>query len=322
MWLSCETHETIAEAVNMVRQTVSDKIRKIAENCKISQTGIFADFTQEGSPLLVSSDWYFENGITALSPEVYENLLYYLTEPTDIVFDPFGNITTIDVCKKRLRRFYVCDKNPAHKDIRKHYISDGLPEGLPMPNLVFLNPFSGVTPAQIGEIAKGLKDKLRNKFAYLVFVTPKIGKLSEGNDLSLLYAMAISRHFEYQYKIFLSSLNQDEWDIDKAKSSKDILGAHREILIFTNGVISESKTDEVKEPEPEVKQEVVAPAEEVTTPYGATVTEKTDVSSKPEAKKLEIRQPTAAEMLENSRKAKESKSNGASGAKSKNIKLK
>jgi transposase-like protein len=66
MWLSCETHETIAEAVNMIRQTVSDKIRKIAENCKISQTGIFADYAQEGTTQLFFSTWDVSNVLISL----------------------------------------------------------------------------------------------------------------------------------------------------------------------------------------------------------------------------------------------------------------
>ena len=329
MWLSCETHETIAEAVNMVRQTVSDKIRKIAENCKISQTGIFADFALEGSKLLVSSVWTSENGINVLPTEVLENLLYYLTEPTDIVFDPFGNIATIKMCKNRLRRFYVCNKDSDNKDIRKHDISTGLPDGLPVPNLIILNPFTAdvspeqVTSEKIGEIAKGLKDKLRNKFAYLVLVTPEMGNFKEDKDLSLIYAMVVARYFEYRYEIFLSSPSPDEWDIDYARESKDILGVHRKLLIFTNGkpeskaeVKEEEEPEEVTTPEPEpVKQE--APEPEVKTPEPVKQEAPEEVATPvvttaSEAKKqTEVKQPTKEEMLANSRKAMANKSNGS-----------
>jgi len=78
-------------------------------------------------------------------PEVFmENLLYYHTEPLDIVFDPFGGGgTTVDVCKRMFRRYYVSDRKVIpgrEKDIREHDIKDGLPDDLPKPKMVFLDP--------------------------------------------------------------------------------------------------------------------------------------------------------------------------------------
>jgi site-specific DNA-adenine methylase len=42
-----------------------------------------------------------------------DNLLYLYTQPFDIVVDPFaGGGSTIDVCKKRFRRYWVSDRKP------------------------------------------------------------------------------------------------------------------------------------------------------------------------------------------------------------------
>jgi predicted DNA-binding protein YlxM (UPF0122 family) len=54
---------------------------------------------------------------------ILENLLYLYTEPFDIVVDPFaGGGSTIDVCKKRLRRYWASDRKPIverEKEIRQ-----------------------------------------------------------------------------------------------------------------------------------------------------------------------------------------------------------
>lgn len=60
-----------------------------------------------------------------------DNLLYFYTNPFDIVIDPFaGGGGTIDVCKKRLRRYWVADRKPIverEQEIRKADSADGLP---------------------------------------------------------------------------------------------------------------------------------------------------------------------------------------------------
>jgi DNA modification methylase len=52
------------------------------------------------------------------------------TQPFDIVVDPFGGGgSTIEVCKKRLRRYWVSDRLPIieRNDIRQYDILDGSP---------------------------------------------------------------------------------------------------------------------------------------------------------------------------------------------------
>lgn len=62
--------------------------------------------------------------------EYLENLLYYYTEPFDIVYDPFGGSgVTIDACRQWFRRYYVSDAFPIEirkEDIKKWKIQDVL----------------------------------------------------------------------------------------------------------------------------------------------------------------------------------------------------
>ena len=63
--------------------------------------------------------------------EFLDRLLYLYTKPHQIVIDPFcGSGITIDLCKKRHRRYWVSDRLPIperEKEIRKADILDGPP---------------------------------------------------------------------------------------------------------------------------------------------------------------------------------------------------
>jgi len=61
-----------------------------------------------------------------------DNLLYLYTDLFDVVVDPFaGSGSTVDVCKKRKRRYFVSDRKPIverEHEIRRHDLTDGLPK--------------------------------------------------------------------------------------------------------------------------------------------------------------------------------------------------
>ena len=80
-----------------------------------------------------------------------DNLLYLYTQPFDMVVDPFaGGGSTIDICKKRFRRYFVSDRKPIierEKEIRNHDLvgEDGKVSLLKPPQwsdvkLVYLDP--------------------------------------------------------------------------------------------------------------------------------------------------------------------------------------
>jgi DNA modification methylase len=74
-----------------------------------------------------------------------DHLLYLYTAPFDIIIDPFGGGgSTIDLCKSRLRRYLVSDRQPIdiRSDIRRHDITDGIlsPPAWKTVKLVYLDP--------------------------------------------------------------------------------------------------------------------------------------------------------------------------------------
>jgi hypothetical protein len=75
-----------------------------------------------------------------------DNLLYLYTKPFDVVLDPFaGGGSTIDICKRRFRRYMVSDRKPIverEKEIRKHDLKDGVlkPPQWKDVKLVYLDP--------------------------------------------------------------------------------------------------------------------------------------------------------------------------------------
>lgn len=73
--------------------------------------------------------------------QIVENLLYYYTDPFDLIVDPMaGGGTTIDVCKAHYRRYLAYDIKPVREDIQKHDIRNGFPPKARGCDLIFLDP--------------------------------------------------------------------------------------------------------------------------------------------------------------------------------------
>ena len=138
MWLRCRTQEEIAEAIGCPRKTVDDQI------------GTFGDLVQEyrSAKTAAEHETDYESAFYNIwkqqtksdGPSHFGNsevrwvdhLLYYYTQPFDIVVDPFaGSGSTLDICSKRWRRCWISDRKPIvarETDIRRHdLMTDGLP---------------------------------------------------------------------------------------------------------------------------------------------------------------------------------------------------
>lgn len=140
MYLACYSQEEIAAAVDLTRQAITQKIDdyanfgNLAKNCKT-----LANHEEQDFQVPLYNVWTKSKISTELkhfgNSEItwVDNLLYLYTKPFDIVIDPFaGSGSTIDICKKRMRRFLVSDRKPIvsrEKEIRKHdVIVDGIPK--------------------------------------------------------------------------------------------------------------------------------------------------------------------------------------------------
>lgn len=150
-WLACYTQEEIAEREGVTKETVSEVVRqKMAELPKSDKS--LADHATDFD-IPIYNVWKEREQTGKLkhhgNSDVrwVDNLLYLYTKPFDIVVDPFGGSgSTVDLCKKRLRRYWVSDRRPIverERDIRQHdLVLSGLP---PLPRwkdvrLVYLDP--------------------------------------------------------------------------------------------------------------------------------------------------------------------------------------
>lgn len=151
LWLACHTQEEIAEAVDIARNTIStweDEFVKISSVDNLTNSPdfdppIYNIWKQQSKSNKVG---HFGNS----EARWLENLLYLYTHPADIIVDPFaGGGSTIDVCKKRQRRYWVSDRKPIverEHEIRQHDLV--AESGIQMPavprwkdvKLVYLDP--------------------------------------------------------------------------------------------------------------------------------------------------------------------------------------
>ena len=264
LWLACETHDGISKITKTPRQTVTRIIADFAQNTHLSKMSNFRDFEQDNSHLKTDNFWDFEvRQFGYTPPELIDNLLYYFTEPNDVFFDPFGGTgTTIDMCIKRQRRYFVSDLSPipARNDIRTHDITNGLPEALPVPKLVFLDPpywkqaegkysndatdLSNIDLkmflSTIGDIARDIKRKWGDNTGYLALITRPLKENGEMIDLSQLCYERISKYLKPKRRIIVPYSTQVYYsaDVEKAKQDKEILILTREILVFSNEAVS------------------------------------------------------------------------------------
>ncbi|MBF0555850.1 MAG: helix-turn-helix domain-containing protein [Nitrospirae bacterium] len=251
------TQADIAEKYGVSRQTVSDIIKKYAENGKIAKSGEILDFKPFPYSIwnLAKSD---ETSYFGAFPKVYmENLLYYFTELMSTVYDPFsGNGTSVDVCKAMRRRYYCSDRIviPGREDdIKQWDIADGLPEDLPLPDLAFLDPpywvqaenkyskdsqdlanmsldnfyatFEGFLKELIGRKAK--------KIAIVIQPTQYKNYLTY-EDHIFHFAKVLEAKYKIEMRCILpySSQQYNAQMVEKAKEKKICLGLHRDLVIW------------------------------------------------------------------------------------------
>lgn len=152
LWMACYTQEEIAEREGVTRTTVTailsenENFRKLTKADQAA-AGHATDFDIPIYNIWTKAEKTPGSSIYGNSEVRWvDNLLYLYTEPFDVVVDPFaGGGSTIDICRKRFRRYWASDRKPLierEKDIRLHDLTTGLP---PLPRwqdvaLVYLDP--------------------------------------------------------------------------------------------------------------------------------------------------------------------------------------
>ena len=265
LWLQCYSERSIEDITEIPNATVHRIIEKEKET--VLQNGSFAKMKQGFKPQLYNI-WSFgknnnDNDHFGNMPrDIVENLLYYYTEPFDVVFDPFGGGgTTLDVCKSWYRRYFVSDIQPTEiaqqKGVRQHDITTGLPEGLPKPNFVFFDPpYWKQAEKQYTELSNDFGNmSLPDFYTYFEVLFKQVySKLADGDHMAFIIqntqwknedkhtephshklwniAEGIGYQFDNIIHVPYSTQQYNAQQVEFGKKNKLLLELNREIVVF------------------------------------------------------------------------------------------
>ena len=260
LWLDCWTQEAIAEAVDATQQTISNWLQKSGSDpgfCTAPESRQHFDVWQfpPARDNSAGSTSYF--GV--LPPQVVENLLWFWTEPGDIVFDPFaGSGTTIDVAKRMGRRVFASDRKPSTPTLPIHEwdITDGWPDDAPAKaDLILLDPpYWQQAAGKYSEDAADLGNMERDGFsdAWAAIVKTCTDHLADGGRIAYIISptqledgsvvdhatemlapfrdagMAVDRRIIVPYSTQQATGQQVEWARDK----KRMLKLYRDLVVL------------------------------------------------------------------------------------------
>jgi len=119
LWLAGHTAEEITMLLSEQDNTsVERTIKEYRESSTWKKSGKVTFSEEDYKPPLFNV-WTFAKKTNEVGhfgnseQRIVDNLLYLYTEPFDIVIDPFaGSGSTIDVCQKRMRRYWASDRKP------------------------------------------------------------------------------------------------------------------------------------------------------------------------------------------------------------------
>lgn len=274
LWLACFSQQEIENQTKLDQATVS---RKSKDLCDLSKWGnrinlaTFAETNEQGEPLFkppLYNIWSYNkksNGTSHFGnteQRIVDNLLYLYTQPFDVVVDPFaGGGATIDVCKRRLRRYWVADRlpNKARTDIRTADVTDGPPAYLPWRDvaLVYLDPpywrqakdqystdaedlANMELDAFYAVLVKGVKayaDKMRNGSHIALIIQPTQWLADEKKTVDHVFDL-VSRvgngKLRYAERIICPYQTEqyNPQQVEWAKAEKRVLTLNRELIIW------------------------------------------------------------------------------------------
>ena len=264
MWLAAYTLQDISDMVSMDKTS----LLALCQLAKIQQnSGYEHDLKFDPPPLYdvwtaaKASNKTKHPGMSEAS--FVDNLVYMYTEPGNIVIDPFaGGGSTIDVCRKRLRRVFASDLTPIparENEIRQHDITDSLlkPPQWKDVSLVYLDPPYGAQVAgkysdKPEDLANGTNEAIAPAVAGII--KAYMAKLRKGAHIALII-QSTQWHAEnrlpvdhvwklaqlglpmpvHRIQAPYSTQQATPQMVDWAKENRDVLGISREIVVWRNG---------------------------------------------------------------------------------------
>ena len=265
MWLACCSTDEIAEACGCDKATVSRVAEELLQSVSKNQTQqSHSEHATDFDPPIYNiwkqqtkseGSSHFGNSETRW----VDNLLYLYTSPFDVVVDPFaGGGSTIDICKKRFRRYFVSDRKPIierAEQIRQHDLTDGLPKPPQWKDvkLVYLDPpywkqaegqysndptdLANMTIEQFNESLAGVINGFAKKLTaahIALIIQPTQWKAPDRNcvdhvaDMIKLIKLPIDMRYSVPYESQQYNAQCVEW----SKAAKRCLVLTREIIVW------------------------------------------------------------------------------------------
>lgn len=252
------TQQNVADDFDIDQSTISNYKEKIMKNKKFLK---FHKNFEENNKFLYNI-WNTSKGNKTEHfghfPKIFmDNLLYYHTEPFDIIYDPFcGDGTTIDSCKDFYRRYYCADmlnKPGREKDMKVRKIQEGYPDDLQKPDLTFLDPpywkqAKGKYSNDLEDLSnmnkenfyktfqdflKTLMGKKIKKIAVVISPTQYPNNLQFEDHIFKIHEMLCSDYFiKMRYILPYSTQQYNGTQVIKAKEAKICLTLNRDLVIW------------------------------------------------------------------------------------------
>lgn len=245
LYLQCLTHQEISDKIGLSRSRITEIVDKFKTE--------FSDIVPESLQLF--NVWNFSNrdkryGLDfkgAIPGQIIENILYYFTEPFDVVVDPMaGGGTTIDVCKVMYRRYRAYDIKPVRDDIIEWDITHDFPKEAHNCDLIFLDPPYHDMVFDFFEtiddfldfmrcLARNTWDVIKDGGVVALLMANRDWKDKTYTDLSFDSYLAFrNRGFHTIQRISVPFNTQQftGFDVERGKKERRMMGLVRDLLIF------------------------------------------------------------------------------------------
>ncbi len=155
------TQSTIAEEIGVDRSLISKIVEDDVKNSQVRDIH---------TPHNEYNYWIIKDkhcdSLKYFPVSFLEDILYYHSEPKDIIFEPYGNPDLIDVCKRHYRRYCIAreTERPGDEYIVPWSVKTGLPDGMPKPDLAIVDD---ARSDNCIETIKAIAGKRANKIAFI-----------------------------------------------------------------------------------------------------------------------------------------------------------